>query len=895
MSIFGKKEETPVNADNNTPEEKKEQPATRSGQAAFSNPMRFQRNALLSPAQLARVREAKRLAEAKLVNTEDSLERLRNQQEWLRRYREVEIAQSLEKERLNSLNKQFTALASESQELKRYELLEEIQGTFQRIQVLEEFLDTNKQIAGKTEKEAEQMETRWNEQLHLKQKTAEQSRASEERLYHVLDKVVKGSLLDGAIDMLRNEKNELRQREGRLTLQQKNLEALIAEDEADIEMTSQELERQSAGRQSMEMHEMMLEHGEVVLLLLDRLQEIETHQQTLMNAQAEAVKRQDEENEMLGHIFSRYQEVNAQIEALNNEMSSHRATIQGQNSYAMQERAMSLKSRRQMLLSAQSLWKRISTGYNLIEEKTRRLNTLRLHIEHTTTSIQQLEAEVGQLDRLCHEKEYTYLLSRSQNVIQLRADLKEGTSCPVCGAMHHPYHSDTMLEQSKLISEFKTDFELLETERRNKRKILEELRQELADSKGRHQTEEENLVSVRKRQSEDVREWHLFTSLDRSFQDCSASTNQEARQAMLRQLIENTSSAAEQAQKELDTLNYHQSCIYDLSEKLQIQEQKKGELNIRLNEVNTGCQVMAGAVERIQQLLEQENQNYRTTYSQLERLITINDWLREWKLSREGLKGRIQKLMGTWQTVNHHIEVLNNELAQSKAKLENERTSHNLIKAQIDSLSNRNETCDSLIAGFQKEQEEQLGILNAHDTFLNHFNQMRRDRRAEEQEQENCSSMQHEIDYIKGRAENYLQTDKLLAEKCASEHNRLDHWIRSFNNQHTPVQYAELERVLGQERDWNALRERLQKAERELIMSQTRCDSLSSQLVALQAEGNIGHQDADELQKSLVVQRESMEGKRKDILIEIARQTILLEEHEKAERLSGKLNNEDLA
>ena len=91
------------------------------------------------------------------------------------------------------------------------------------------------------------------------------------------------------------------------------------------------------------------------------------------------------------------------------------------------------------------------------------------------------------------------------------------------------------------------------------------------------------------------------------------------------------------------------------------------------------------------------------------------------------------------------------------------------------------------------------------------------------------------------------------------------------------------------------MRERLQKAERELIMSQTRCDSLNSQLVALQAEGNIGHQDADELQKSLVVQRESMEGKRKDILIEIARQTILLEEHEKAERLSGKLNNEDLA
>jgi hypothetical protein len=45
----------------------------------------------MNPQQLSRTLEARRLAETKLATVEESLDRLRRQQEWLRRYNEVQL------------------------------------------------------------------------------------------------------------------------------------------------------------------------------------------------------------------------------------------------------------------------------------------------------------------------------------------------------------------------------------------------------------------------------------------------------------------------------------------------------------------------------------------------------------------------------------------------------------------------------------------------------------------------------------------------------------------------------------------------------------------------------------------------------------------------------------
>ena len=543
---------------------------------------------------------------------------------------------------------------------------------------------------------------------------------------------------------------------------------------------------------------------------------------------------------------------------------------------------MQLKSLKQMLISAQSLWHQISVGYNSIEEKTRTLNELRLHIDQTERNIKEMELEVGKLSRLCHEKEHTYLLSKGQNIIQLRADLKEGVSCSVCGATHHPYHSDTMLEQSKLIGEFKTDYELLSAELRGKQKLLDEMRLDLAESKGRQFSEESSLNAIRLRQNDDVKEWSIYSSLDSSFKDCSPSTNLNARMALIRHMIESTGTDAEEAQKELDTFNYHMSQIAKLSEKLQALEQQKKDLSTRLNEVNTGCQVMVGQVERVTAMIDNESIRYSEVYHHLEECITIKDWKDIWDNNHESLRERIITLKTTWDNVNQQIQKEQQELAILKTQHEAIQAQQKSFRYYQEMVRNRTDDRRNQIDENNKTINQTTGEYGPKQLYNQIYQQLTEARQAEETEQEKTQKMLHDIDYLRGRNEFHIMFGKELSNELSQERSRLDLWIRNFNMHHPPVQYTELEEVFSEEKDWEATRSRIQTVLRDTALCQARVDDLNSRLLSLQSDGNYHNADNEALQESLASQQENLESKHREIMMQIARYSVALEDHEKA-------------
>ena len=837
---------------------------------------------ILNDTQLQRTKEMKRLAETKLSNIEENLEQLRKQQVFLRRYNKLKMDLKREKANLFNLNKLQASMANDIRQLERYEMFEAIQGTFQRVSILEKLTDQNKRGLSLLKRESDELSQSWSGQEKLQAQMLTQRKSAEEKHHAMHDNIFHGFTLQGYTQACEEEIASLSKLIEKANQQVCTLDSNLAEAEQGIEYLSEQLSLHKSKRQSMEVHEQTILHAEKILLLLDNLQDIEEQQQRTRVLQTDTLQKQEEENLLLERVFSKYQAVTSDIETLEGELQTHKSNIHGQDSYKLQERAMQLKSLKQMLISAQSLWHQISVGYQAIEEKTRTLNELRLHIENTERNIREMEAEVGKLSRLSHEKEHTYLLSKGQNIIQLRSDLKEGVSCAVCGATHHPYHSDTMLEQSKLIGEFKTDYELLSAELRGKRKQLDELRLDLAESKGRQFSEESSLNAIRLRQNDDVKEWSIYSSLDASFKDCSPSTNQNARMAMIRHMMESTGTDAEEAQKELDTYNYHILQISKLSEKLQALEMQKKDLSVRLNEVNTGCQVMVGQVERVTAMIDNESIRFSEIYHHLEECITIKDWKGIWDNNHEGLREQIITLKNTWDTVNEQILREEQELAVLKTRQETILTEQKGFRYYLELVRNRAEDRRNQIEESSKGIRQATGENGPKQLYSQIYRQLTEARQAEEAELEKTIKMAHDIDYLRGRNEFHVMFGKQLSDELSEERSRLDLWIRNFNMHHPPVQYAELQEVFSEEKDWESVRANTQKVQRDIALCQARVDDLNSRLISLQAEGNYRNADDETLQESLASQQETLESKRREIMMQIARHSVALEEHEKA-------------
>ena len=837
---------------------------------------------ILGGTQLQRVKDAKRLAETRLQGLEESLTQLQAQQKWLRRYNETAMTLERERKRLFELTKQKAVMGREASMLERYDLFEGIHGVYQKLTVVNDQIDRDKRGLSLLEREADENRRQLTEQEKRLKQAGEQFSSSTTAMLDAFDRICQATRLDGEKDVMEGETTFLREYNNNVREEMNALSSLIQEKAKTVEALREELERLQTWRHSMEMHENMLQHGEAVLIGLSTMEERDKRRAELQLMRQQAVKRQDEENELLGKAFAQYQDLVSQSDTTEAELSMHRSYIQGQDGLMLQERALRLKGRRQMLLSALSLWKRISTGYESIEEKSRRVTELRLHIQHLTDGVGQLEAEAGKAQRLSKEKEYTYLLSKGQDIIQLRSDLKEGVACSVCGATHHPYHSDTILDQSKLIGQMKSDYEMLSSEANVKQHQLAEMQAELRSSQGRLEAEEEALNAIRIRQNEDVQEWMLYAKLDPTFDECSESTNLEARTAMLRQFIENVSRDAETAEKELETFTFHQSSIARLGEQLQRLEQKKNEMNVRLSELNTGCQVLSREVEQAGTRLESVTAQFTSAYENMQKSVTIKDWYTIWQKNPEQLHELIQKLITDWFAAEKGI-------AAAKATLDAETANLTGMQAQLQSLSRyssimtkQEEEMEGRKAENRKAYGQTVAAGETKNLYQTSLQNVRAAHRQYEEERDRMESIRHAADIMQGRHDYYKNHIARLESEQTELNQKLDLWIHAFNQKHPPVQKSELDEVFADGKDWSQIRSSLKEISTGMLLSQAKVDDLNSRLIALETEDGHCNPTSPDIQESIASKLQTITQQRNETMMQIARLALQLEDHEKA-------------
>ncbi len=803
--------------------------------------------ALLTPKQEQQEQEAIRLGEAKLQHISEALQRVRMQQEWLHNYKRVSRAQKIHTTQLYEVNKRIASDIHDEKRLERFENFEPIQGDFQHIRLLRQMGTANRNSLADITQQIEQASSQALEQSKLVEQLRVSFAEAEKQMRTANEQMAQLRRIQGASVVLdlstRATQTDIERLQGQLDvmkLRGSELAQTIADKDKQIAQLKQQL-------QTLEPHRQMLEEGRQIILRLSVMSEIKEEMQQASTQLSETLRKQRDENALLSQVFLQYQRIVSDIKKIKDELQQHRACIAGATSQNLQERTINEITRHQMLLSAQATWKLIQNGYAQIEETYLRITELSHKIKHGADTLNKLTTEVEKLEQDYRDKEYTLTMSKSESVIQLRSDLKEGISCTVCGAAHHPYHSDTMLEQNKLITELRTEYQLLRQEYTNKARLLAQLQEEQTENETTHAQQQSFLNHLKQMQEILAGQWQMYAHLDRSFADCSPSTNHEARTEMLRLLIENAQRRADEAQQELSTYNFHQGEINRLSQQLATKDQERANLETRLSEVNTGCHVLARQVEQTETMHDYAQKRFQRHYEEAEKSITLHEWLNEWQANPEALAQRITGMQTQWNALHQELENTTQERKSVDALMQANSEEANFLSGMVQQMQQTG------------EQYAQMRSTDQHDYDLlmekeksGNFHQVCYQTLIQEHHEltQQCEEWQKRIErlaLLQGQQTELQTNGKQIDEQIAQLRYNLDLWIRRYNATHPPVQYEELEATYNANTNWEEIRKRIRDARVEASTEQEMVNLLSAEIMDMQARASRSSTGINEL------------------------------------------------
>ena len=825
---------------------------------------------ILDKEDLKKIEEGVLLCKTQLNNIDETINSL-----WLQESRNREIEQltgRLEEYRKNyyNINKLYTSILIQARELERYEAFEPIQGNFQRILVLKEELRRKNKLQVQASRALEESKKEFRGHHELL-KSCEQQRIEAEAQAEKAQRFLNESYhIQGILNKLDRESKNLTEKEHRINLSISELIKKSKEQKQEFDRLKNEQEEMVVEKRKYEAFQNLFEKNDTILVLLDFLFDLNTQKEQLKKAVRDIRKRQTEQNDLLNKLFSQYQEIEDQLSRLQNELKVSLQNNLGEDNFHLQERAANLTSKHQMLLSAKTLWKKISEGYLVVDQKTLEISRMQMHVDSISTSQNKLETEVKSLGERFEQIQYSYTLSKSTDLLQLRKDLREGYSCCVCGAAHHPYHSETELAQGVLISQIHADYEAKRTELQSKQSALQQMKIQLAKEQGILKNEQNTLEYIKKNHTENIAEWSAFAFLDRSFSDCTSSTNRDARMVMLQQLIEKIEQDRIKAQEELNTFNFHQNNINKINKKIAQQERAKSVLIIRLNEVNTECQVLAYQVEKQETEYKKTNENYSELYRKLDRFISYPEWFKKWLENPENLKIKIQEQTNYWNKLNKQIIANELLLTRKQADVEVFRNSIEMQHSVLEEAKMRMEQIRETKNDLQTKLYKMFGEASPEDFYTKKDQQVVFWRKKEELQRETTNRAAIEEQKWNEHYTYLLAMQGELETMCKEERTQLDLWIRKYNAGHSPVQYSELEKIFTSQTDWNALRQNIRRIEVENNMAQKAIDDLNTHLARLQT--NISQYGATkkENDESPEFSKKELENKRFGLLKQLA-------------------------